>query len=85
MNMCSRSFGVKLGQHQGSVLSSLLFSIVMDVVTKEARSGLPRELQYAVDHILMATTEDELRKKFVGQRIEGETQEDKVDGWSVED
>ena len=51
--------------HQGSVLSPLLFSIVMDVVTKEARSGLPWELQYAVDLILMPTNRDKLRRDLV--------------------
>ena len=37
-------------------MSPLLLSIVMDVVTKEARSGLPWELMYADDRFLMATT-----------------------------
>ena len=35
------SYEVKLGLHQGSVLSPLLFAAVMDVVSSEARSGLP--------------------------------------------
>ena len=37
----SESFEVKVGLHQGSVLSPLLFAAVMDVVSSEARSGLP--------------------------------------------
>ena len=37
-------------------------------MTKEARSGLPWELQYAVDLILMATTKDEPRKQLVQWR-----------------
>ena len=45
----SESFEVKVGLHRGSVLSSLLFSAVMDVVFSEARSGLPSELLYAND------------------------------------
>ena len=36
----SERFEVKVGLHQGSVLSSLLFAAVMDVVYSEARSGL---------------------------------------------
>ena len=39
----SESFKVKVGLHQGSVLSPLLFAAVMDVVSSEARSGLPSE------------------------------------------
>ena len=36
----SDSFEVKVGLHQGSVLSPLLFAAVMDVVSSEARSDL---------------------------------------------
>ena len=43
----SDSFEVKVGLHQGSVLSPLLFVIVMDMVSKELREGLPWELLYA--------------------------------------
>ena len=42
--------------HQGSVLSPLLFAAVMDVVSSEARSGLPSELLYADDLVIMAPT-----------------------------
>lgn len=37
----SKPFEVKVGVHQGSVLSPLLFIIVMDVLSREAREGLP--------------------------------------------
>ena len=40
----SKSFEVKVGLHQGSVLSPLLFAAVMDVVSSEARNGLPSKL-----------------------------------------
>ena len=50
----SDSFEVKFGLHQGSVLSPLLFAAVMDVVSSEARSGLPSELLYADDLVIMA-------------------------------
>ena len=49
----SESFEVKVGLHQGSVLSPLLFAAVMDVVSSEARSGLPSELLYADDLVIM--------------------------------
>ena len=41
------SLYLKVGMHQGSVLSTLLFSVGMDVVSSEVRSGLPSELLYA--------------------------------------
>ena len=56
----SESFEVKVGLHQGSVLSPLLFAAVMDVVSSEARSGLPSELLYAEDLVLMAPTMEQL-------------------------
>ena len=46
--------------HQGSVLSPLLFAAVMDVVSSEARSGLPFELLYADDLLIMAPTMEQL-------------------------
>ena len=39
---------------QGSLLSSLLFAVVMDVVPSEARSGIPSKFLYADDLVLMA-------------------------------
>ena len=39
----SASFEVKVGLHQGSLLSPLLFAAVMDLGSSEARSGLPSE------------------------------------------
>ena len=56
-------FKILVGLHQGSVLSPLLFIIVMDVISREIRGGLPWELLYADDLILMAESEEELRQK----------------------
>ena len=56
----SESFEVKDGLHQGSVLSPLLFSTVMDVVSSEERSGLPSESLYADDLVIMAATMEQL-------------------------
>ena len=50
----SKAFNVKVALHQGSVLSSLLFVIVMEMISRELRAGLPLELLYADDLILMA-------------------------------
>jgi hypothetical protein len=52
-------FKVLVGLHQGSVLNPLLFIIVMDVITREVRGGLPWELLYADDLVLMAECESE--------------------------
>jgi Reverse transcriptase (RNA-dependent DNA polymerase) len=60
----SKEFGVKVGVHQGSVLSPLLFTIVLEALSKEFRCGLPWELLYADDLDLMAESEEELMEKF---------------------
>ena len=39
--------------HQGSALSPLLFGVVMDVVPSEESSGIPSELLYADDLVIM--------------------------------
>ena len=59
----SESFEVKVGLHQGSVLSPLLFTAVVDVVSSEARSGLPSELLYADDLVIMAPTMEQLGRR----------------------
>ena len=54
----SRGFGVKVGLHQGSMHSPLLFIIVLETLSRGFREGLPLELLYADDLVLMAETED---------------------------
>jgi hypothetical protein len=61
----SEEFEVKVGVHQGSVLSPLLFIIVMQAVSKHVSTGLPWELLYADDLVLMAESEEELRQKLI--------------------
>ena len=39
----SEEFELKVGVHQGSVLSPLVFAIVVDVVTESVRNGLMSE------------------------------------------
>ena len=56
----SKSFEVKVGLHQGSILSPLLFAVFLDVVSSKARCGLPSELLYADNLVLMATTMEQL-------------------------
>ena len=58
------SFEVKVGVHQGSVLSPLLFIIVMDVLSRNCKEGLPFELLYADDLVITADTEQQLVQKL---------------------
>src|SRR5580698_5591187 len=60
----SKEFEVKVGVHQGSVLSPLLFCIVLEALSREFREGLPWELLYADDFTLMAETKDQLVEKI---------------------
>ena len=53
----SKAFSVRVGVHQGSVLSPLLFIIVLEALSREFREGLPMELLYADDLVLVAETE----------------------------
>ena len=50
----SEEFGVRVGVHQGSVLSPLIFAIVVDAVSEHAREGQLNEILYADDLVLMS-------------------------------
>ena len=52
---------MNVGVHQGSVLSPLLFIIVMEAVTHNVREGLPWEILYADDLVLVGKCEEELK------------------------
>ena len=51
---CSKEFGVDVGVHQGSVLSPLLFIIVIEAVSMGFRIGSPWKLLYADDLIIIS-------------------------------
>ena len=59
-NVLSDVFDVKVGVHQGSVLSPLLFIIVLEALSREFRISCPWELLYADDLVVIADTMDEL-------------------------
>jgi hypothetical protein len=61
----TETFNVEVGLHQGSVLSPLLFIIVMNEITEDIKQGLPWEILFADDLVLMANTEEELRDKLL--------------------
>ena len=56
---------VKVGLQQGSVLSPLLFA----VVASDSRSGLPSELLYALDLVLMAPTIEQHSRRVTEWRV----------------
>ena len=60
----SEEFEVKVGVHQGSVLSPLLFAIVVGVITENARRGVVNGLLYADDLVLMSEGIEGLKKRF---------------------
>jgi len=60
----SIEFPVKMGVHQGSLLSPLLFIIVTEAMTQEFKVGLPWELLYADDLVLLAESENVLQSKI---------------------
>ena len=56
----NKGFEVKVGMHQGSGLSPLLFVIVMEAISSEFRVALPWQLLHADDLAVIAETEEEL-------------------------
>ena len=64
--------------HQGSVLSPLIFAIVVTVVTKHAREELLNEILYADDLVLMSESLENLRERFQRWRSALEDMELKV-------
>ena len=60
----SDEFWVRVGVHQGSVLSPLIFAIVVDVMTEHAREGLLNEILYADDLVLTSESLEDLRERF---------------------
>jgi len=57
-------FEAKVGMHQGSTLSALLFVIVMEAISREFRVALPLDLLYADDLVVIAETEEDLIKRL---------------------
>ena len=62
-----KEFAVRMGIHQGSVLSPFIFAAVMHVVTEEVvNEGWA--LKYADDQVLICETKEEARQRFVAWR-----------------
>ena len=60
----SEEFTVGVGVHQGSVLSPLLFIMVLEALSQEFRTGCPWELLYADDLVIIANSMEELLEKL---------------------
>ena len=65
----SESFDVKVGLHRGSLLDLLLFSVLMYVFSSEIRNGMPSELLYAYDLVLMAPTTEQPGRRVAEWRV----------------
>ena len=74
----SDEFPVKVGVHQGGVLSPLLFVIVLEALSRAFRTGCPLEMLYADDLVLMAETLDDLLVKLKSWKTNLETKGLKV-------
>ena len=61
----SDEFEVKVGIHQGSVLSPLLFIIVLEALSREFCSGVPWEDLYAVDLVIIAEWLEECVRRLL--------------------
>ena len=56
----SDSFGVNVGVHQGSVLSPLLFIIILEALSQEFCTGHPWEILYADDLVIITESLEEI-------------------------
>ena len=68
-NIVGSKFSVKVGVHQGSVLSPLLFIMVIEALSREFRSGLPRELLYADDLVIIANSLEEPEERYLAWKV----------------
>ena len=67
-NQRSNQFQVNTGVHQGSVLSPLLFILIIEELTKECGDGIPWEILFADDLVLTSETFEGVLQKFAKWR-----------------
>ena len=60
----TESFEVKVGLHQGSALSPLLFIIIMDVISQEVGRAPPHAMLFADDLVLCENTRREVEEQL---------------------
>ena len=61
----SEEFEVKVGVHQGSVLSPLLFILVLEALSREFRSGVSWEDLYADDLVIITESLEECVRRLL--------------------
>ena len=77
-------FSIRVGLYQGSGLSPFLFIVVVDVIRKEFRRGLPRELLFADDLAVVTYTEEEMQRRWLDWQIGMESKGLKVNTGKME-
>ena len=80
----NNTYSDEVGVHQGSVLSPLLFVIVLEALSCEFRTGTPWELLYADDLVISAETEEGLKMKLNKWKTEMESTWGKPRSWLAE-
>ena len=63
-NKVGKDIPVNVGVHQGSVLSPLIFIVVLEALSREFRTGLPWEMLYADDLVLIAESLEEMEQLY---------------------
>ena len=64
----TKSFKVKVGLHQGSALSPLLFAVIMDRLTDEVRREPPWTMLFADDIVIFEKTRKEVERRLESWR-----------------
>jgi len=60
----SEKFEIKVGVHQGSARSPLLFAVVMDCLTEEVRRPSPWDIMYADDVVICTNDRETCEEKL---------------------
>ena len=66
----TESFKVKVGLHQGSVLSPVLFAVTMDRLTNKVKRKPPWTMLIADDIVICKETREEVEKRYALERRE---------------
>ena len=73
-----------MGLHQGSILSPLLFAIVMDYLTREIQRDAPWDMLFADDVVLCGQSREDLETRLETWRRAMENREIRVSRQKIE-